>query len=354
MRSGAGTGARLRRFAPWRWSVPVRLAWQASFTALFALLVLRSVDFDELGDSIAGIKAFWVLPALLLFTTAKYIDSWRWRYLLRGLDASLPQRALFGAFLIGNMINNLLPLRVGDVAKIQVLANRYGASRAALAASVFIVEASLDGLVFVLFLLAAFAFGDIGELSTVSGAAVLSLGVIALAAFGVALLLSRRVAGHEADWFSRLPSPARGPAARLAEQAHAGLEALRAWPRTAGAVALSAPAWLVEAGVFALFGQAFDLGLSYPTFIAVMVAANLAVAIPIALWNFGPYEALVSGVLIAAGVDQSTALSYAISVHLLTNLWIVGTGLAAFWALGVRPRQVFAIDRPGDGDGRIA
>ena len=222
MRSGAGTGARLRRFAPWRWSVPVRLAWQASFTALFALLVLRSVDFDELGDSIAGIKAFWVLPALLLFTTAKYIDSWRWRYLLRGLDASLPQRALFGAFLIGNMINNLLPLRVGDVAKIQMLADRYGASRAALAASVFIVEASLDGLVFVLFLLAAFAFGDIGELSTVSGAAVLSLGVIALAAFGVALLLSRRVAGHEAGWFSRLPSPARGPAARLAEQAHAG------------------------------------------------------------------------------------------------------------------------------------
>jgi uncharacterized membrane protein YbhN (UPF0104 family) len=137
----------------------------------------------------------------------------------------------------------------------------------------------------------------------------------------------------------------RASTLRLAEQARAGLEALRIWPRTIGAVALSVPAWLVEAGVFALFGRAFELGLPYPTFVAVMVAANLAVAVPIALWNFGPYEALVSGVLTAAGVDPSTAVSYAITIHLLSNLWIVGTGLVAFWALGIRWREVFAARR---------
>ena len=348
MRSRAGAGAWPRSLAPWAWSLRLRLAWQAAFTTLFAVLLLRSVDLDQLGSAVEGIEAAWVVPALLLFTAAKYIDSWRWRYLLRGLGTALPQRALFGAFLIGNMANNLLPLRIGDVAKIQVLANRYGASRAGLAASVFIVEASLDGLVFVLFLLTALAFGEIGELSTVTQGAVISLAAVALALFAAAVVFSRTMTAHEAGWLARLPSGLRGSAARVAGQTRTGLEALRIWPRTAGAIALSAPAWLVEAGMFALFGRAFDLGLSFPTFIAVMVAANLAVAIPIAFWNFGPYEALVSGVLVAAGVEQSTAVSYAISVHVLSSLWIVGSGLVAFWALGINPREVFSIRRVGE------
>jgi hypothetical protein len=90
-------------------------------------------------------------------------------------------------------------------------------------------------------------------------------------------------------------------------------------------------------------GRAFGLELGFPTFVAVMVAANLAVAVPVALWNFGPYETLVAGVLIAGGVTETTALSYALTVHLLANLWIDVTGLAAFAALGVSPRELFTL-----------
>ncbi len=100
--------------------------------------------------------------------------------------------------------------------------------------------------------------------------------------------------------------------------------------------------------MFALFGQAFDLGLSYPTYVAAMVAANLAVSVPVAFWNFGPYETLVTAVLTAAGIPAALALSYAITVHLLTNLWIVASGLAAFAALRVSPRELFTLGR-GEG-----
>lgn len=97
--------------------------------------------------------------------------------------------------------------------------------------------------------------------------------------------------------------------------------------------------------MFALFGRAFDLGLGYPTFVAVMVAANLAVSVPLALWNFGPYEALVAAVLLSAGVGEGAALSYALTVHVLTNVWIEATGLVALWALGVSPRELFSLNR---------
>ena len=315
-----------------------RLLWQGAVTALFAAVALRAVDLTALREAVRGMTPWWAPPALLLFTAAKYIDSWRWRYLLRGVGPP-PQRALFGAFLIGNMVNNLLPLRAGDVAKIQVLGRRYGASRAGLAASVFVVEATLDGVVFVLLLLAAVAFFDLGD---VPGAGIVALAVLAAVAFSAALMLSRARPGAV-----RLPGPLparwREGAAALLGDAYDGLDALRAWRRTLGAVALSAPAWLVEAGMFALFGQAFGLGLSYPTYVAVMVAANLAVSVPVALWNFGPYETLVTAVLVGAGVAEAAALSYALSVHLLSNLWIEASGLLAFWAMGVSPREVFAL-----------
>ncbi len=317
-----------------------RLLWQGAVSALFAAVALLTVDLGALRAAMEDIALLWVPPALLLFTAAKYIDSWRWRYLLRGVGPP-PQRALFGAFLIGNMVNNLLPLRAGDVAKIQVLGHRYGTSRAGLAASVFVVEATLDGVVFVLFLLAALAFFDLGELPA---AGIAALAALAVAAFGAALLLSRAgPAAGEGRWSRLLPARWRGAAVALLRDALDGLHALRSWRRTLGAIALSVPAWLVEAGMFALLGRAFGLGLSYPEYVAAMVAANLAVSVPVALWNFGPYEALVTATLAAAGVAEATALSYALSVHLLSNLWIDATGLLAFWALRVSPREFFSI-----------
>ena len=329
--------ATLPAIAMGAWRMRWRLAWQAAVSGLFAAVAVFTVDLGALRDALAHASLWWAAPALLLFTAAKYVDSWRWRYLLRGVGPP-PQRALFGAFLIGNMVNNLLPLRAGDVAKIQVLGLRHGVSRAALAASVFVVEAVLDGVVFVLFLLAALAFTDLGALPSTGIAALV---LLAATAFAAAVALSR---AGVARALALIPRRWRGAAASALRDAGDGLYALRAWRRTLGAIALSVPAWLLEAGMFALFGRAFDLGLTYPQFVAVMIAANLAVALPVALWNFGPYEALVVGVLVAAGgIDESLALSYAVAVHVLTSLWISATGLLAFWALGVRPRELFSL-----------
>ena len=152
-------GQALGRWRPGR--TVRRLLWQGGVSALFVALAFRAFDLGGLRDAIESADLRWAPPALLLFTTAKYVDSWRWRYLLRGVRP-LPQRALFGAFLIGNMVNNLLPLRAGDVAKVQVLGLRYGAPRASLAASVFVVEATLDGVVFLLFLAVSLVFFDLG------------------------------------------------------------------------------------------------------------------------------------------------------------------------------------------------
>lgn len=312
-------------------SLLLRLGFQAAVSVAFVTLGLITVDIGELVEVARGIDARWLAVALPLFTFAKFIDSVRWRYLLRGVGRP-PQRGLFAAFLIGNMVNTLLPLRAGDVAKIQVLATRYGLSRTGVASSVFLVEAVLDGVVFLIFVAVGIAFLDLERVEGVSGMLVFAVGIVAVVALTGAVLLRHRG--------SRLPVPERlhGHLDRLEE----GLDALGSLPRAAGAVSLSLPAWLLEAGTFYLMGQAFGLDVGYPVFLAAMVAANLATAIPFGLWNVGPYEVLVSGVLVAAGVGGEVALGYAVTVHLAVNLWINVVGLVAFWLAGIQPRDLLS------------
>jgi glycosyltransferase 2 family protein len=255
------------------------------------------------------------------------------------------QGAAFGSFLIGNMVNNLLPMRAGDVAKIQILSLRTRLPRAGVAGSVFVVEATLDGIVFLLFLVVAFAFLELEHLPGLTVALVGALAVVAVVVLVMAVLLERR--GH------RLPLPQRAKA--VVAQLQQGLHALGTPVRAAGAVGLSLPSWLLEAGTFWAMGQAFGLDLPFLVYLAAMVAANLAVAIPIGLWNLGPYEVLVSAVLVMAGADEQVAFTYALTTHLAVNIWINLTGLAAFWTMGVRPREIFALRHPqpaGEADAR--
>lgn len=318
----------------------LRIGFQAVVTGAFLVLAVRVIDFGSLWDSVRSINLWWVAIALPLFSSAKFVDSFRWRYLLRGVGRP-PQLPLFGTFLIGNMVNNLLPFRAGDVAKIQVLASRYGMSRTGVAGSVFVVEATLDGIVFILFMGLGATFLDLSRVPGVTTSLLLGIGVIAVVAFGLAVLLRKR--GRQ------LPLPQRVQG--LMENLEEGLDALGSLPRALGAISFSFPAWMLEGAVFAAMGQAFGLQLSLPVYLAAMVAANLAVAIPLGLWNLGPYEALVSGVLVIAGVDEQLAFSYALTTHLVVNLWINISGLVAFWSLGVSVGDLFTLGRDDSQDG---
>ena len=325
-----------------RW---LSLAWQLGITAAFVVGAIFTVDLEMLLEAMQGVNWWLLLPGLSLFTLAKFIDAFRWLYLLQGLGDPPPHRALFGAFLIGNVVNNLLPLRAGDVAKVQVLANRYGTSRAGLAASVFIVEATLDAVVF-LFLtsLAIFLSGEgIGTfgLEGAQARGLVVIAAVAILATSLALLLAR---SSGLDLAAKLaPQRYRSKVSGWIDAARSGLHALRSWRRMLGALALSLPAWLVEAAMFTVIGKAFGLDLGYPAFLAIMVAANLSVALPFGVWNLGPYEVLVTATAVAAGADRPTALAYAITIHIATNLWIFITGALAFWFMRINPRDLLRV-----------
>src|SRR5437867_1761725 len=114
--------------------------------ALVGFLLWR-IDLDAAVRALRDARYVYVVPALALFGVAKLLVAVRWR-LMTSKFADLPLAPLFGVLLVSNLANNVVPARIGDLIRVQVPAQRYGTSRARLAATVFATESLLDGVAF--------------------------------------------------------------------------------------------------------------------------------------------------------------------------------------------------------------
>src|SRR5690606_24625185 len=125
----------------------------------------------------------WAIFGLLAFTGSKVLHSWRWWHFLGRPDA--PLAPLTGVFLVSNMANSLLPLRAGDLLRVEVPAKRFGIPRSLLASSVFVVESVLDLFAFAILLVVALLLADIPPVlrplvGLVGGAAVVLFGAMVI------------------------------------------------------------------------------------------------------------------------------------------------------------------------------
>ncbi len=316
-----------------------RYLFQALLSVLFVLLLVWRVDLREAFVRLRDVEYQWAVAGVFVFTFSKFVHSYRWRVFL-WRRSGLPVGQLFGIFLMHNLVNALVPLRAGDVLRVQVANQRFGIPRAELTATVFVVETLLDGVVFVALLFVGLFFLDLPFFSKPLFA---TLATFVTLGFLLAVALARMDVRRDFStvrpirW---LPYRARRSAAELVPRFIEGLESLRR-PRLAlEAVGISFAAWLIEVVVYWFLGHAFDLPLSFADYLLVMIGANVVVSLPLTPWDVGPYEVAVAEVLALLGVDRDVAGSYAVGSHLLLLVWISLTGIAAMWALGLRPRDV--------------
>lgn len=302
------------------------LAWRVNLGAAFR--------------TFGGVNYPWVVAALAVFTVSKFVHAVRWRILL-GRIPGLPLSALFGTYLVSNMVNNVMPLRTGDLVRIQVPARRYNIPRAELTATVFVVETLLDSVTFLTLMLIGLGLQDVPAIR--KSVLFTLLALVALAVALTALVARVRLPEDlsQVRWGRLLPGWLRQRAAELLPTFVDGLAAFRD-PRIAvRAIAISFPAWLIEVMVFWLFGQAFGLGLGFGAYLVIMISANIIVSVPITPTSLGVYEVALQEVIALFGVDRSLAAGYAIGTHIFLSVWISATGLLAAWLLKIRFEDLF-------------
>lgn len=297
--------------------------------AALVLLLARNDLLDAL-RGLPHLRVGWAAAALLAFTSSKLLQGSRWRFLLRHRPG-LPYRWLLGLFLVANFVNAVIPFRLGDVLRVELPSRRFGVPRTELLSNVVIVESLFDGMSFVLLLLASLALIDIPP-SLRPALAVGGVTVVALFVLGAgAARGGLRLDGDRTRLLGRLPRRAQ---ARIGDLL-AGMATLRSTRDVLLGLGISAAGWLLEVSTYWLLARAFSLDLSFAQTLIVTVAANLATAIPLTPWNVGPYELVVSELLVLLGAERGAVSQYAVGSHVLLVTWISLTGVVAMLSIGL-------------------
>jgi len=339
----------------WRLGLALPIANIALGVIVLTIFLWR-VDVIGALRNLPDLQWRWAAAATLTFTASKVVHAYRWRFFLRHRP-EIPFRHLLELFLVSNLANAVFPLRAGDLLRVELPSRRYGVPRAELASSVFLVESLLDGVAFVVLALGSLLIFDLPP--SLRPAVASLAAVVAIVAF-LSIQAARRRAGwslQQSRWRVFFPIPARPAVDRWLADAIEGMRTLSTWRSALLAIAISLVAWLLEVEVWWLMGRAFGIELAFSEALIVMIAANMAGALPITPWNIGPYEVVVTEVLVLFGYTRLDASSYAIGSRILLVTWIGITGVLAMWSLGLRPRDLMrrgepdpALERPADVD----
>jgi uncharacterized protein (TIRG00374 family) len=289
--------------------------------ALGLLLWWRGPDWSLVGDAFEAVSWRWVGLALVLNLASVLVRAVSWNVVIRqALPRSQhpPFANVFSAFAVGLLANAVLPGRIGELARVGVLARwtpRGQGTTGRLLGTVFAHR--LFDLVPAL-LLTAFVLAT----TRIPHWAVTSLELVAVV--GIALfLVAILVAGRE---LRPLPESALA-IRRLLAMAQRGLHVLRKPRAAALAAVLQTTGWLIQ--LLAVWSMMAAFGIDAPISAAgvVLLLMNVATIFPLWPGNIGLLQAVVALPLVSYGVAYSTGLAFGLGLQVLEMSVGVGVGL---------------------------
>ncbi len=299
-------------------------------TIVFLVLAFNNVDRRGLVEVLARANYLYVAPALACWLVGYLLRTARWRVILAEAS-SCRFVTLFGVLMIGFATNNLLPARLGEVARAYLLRRRTGVRKTFILASVFL-ERLFDGLVLAS-LLVGLAF--LIELPGWGRQVELLAGTVFLAiTVGVVVLLAWPDLAERLLALALRPFPDR--LARWTSGAFGafvlGLATMRRGSVLLRTAALSIAVWTLEWLAYFVLSAGFDLGLSAgqrAAACAVLLAVvNLGIMLPAAPGYVGTFQFFATSALAIFGVGREVALAFAIIAHLSQYMLVTTIGIA--------------------------
>jgi uncharacterized protein (TIRG00374 family) len=300
-------------------------------SAVALYLALRGVHWHEVSDAIREANYALVALAAALLVGTLVLRAARWGVLFHP-DRIVHMPNLFGALNVAYLINNVLPLQLGDLARAYLMSELEGVS-ATRSFSTVVVERLLDVFTLLVFLLVLLPFIDVPHWAR-TAAIIIGVSATAAAVIMIVAARARSRVMRVVDWGLRFaPEGSRG---KLTEMAHSAIDgfAVLAIPRVALELAAwSLLTWLAVGTVVYTGMQAFDLGVGYEAAMFVLVATSFGFFVPSSPGSFGVYHAITIATLTNVfDVDKNAAVSYALVIHLVFYLPPTFIGLAFLWS----------------------
>lgn len=300
--------------------------------------VFYGTDLNAIGNAFRTANYIYLLPAVALYFIGVGMRAARWHFLLRSLKA-LSMWRLFQVTVIGYMVNDLLPLRLGELARAYILGETEGLGKTSVLVTI-VLERVFDGVTMLLFIGVAAFFLPLNQaLQTL-----LLVGTILFAAVAIALVivagLRERIDALVQRGLRRLPEKWGARGLHLIDSFFHGLAALRNPTDALAALGFSILAWLLEAGMYAMLALGFGIALPFPVFVLATAVANLVTIVPSTPGYVGVFDVPVKAILALFNVDASVAASYTLLLHATLIVPVVLLGLAFMWRLGLSLSQL--------------
>ncbi len=300
-------------------------------SALFLWLALRKVQFDELVQVVAGAKWEWLIPNIILVVGVMWVRAWRWQMILKPVG-KVPYARVYSSTMIGFMVNNVLPARLGEVARAISLGIKANLSRSATLATI-IVERIYDSFTLLLFLWFVFAFSRISELTEVSRVRYVGWIFLAINIALLAILIVLQVKNDAAVRWIRKATGKLSPriqsvAGEITEKFARGLRMHHDVPTTVGVAASSLVIWFILgiSNYFILLALGFD-HLPVEASFVVLVVVSLMISVPSSPGYVGVFHWAVQISLRIYGLNDGQALAVAIVLHAAQYIPITLIGL---------------------------
>ena len=283
---------------------------------IFAVLLVRNVDIGAVLQAARSVPLPVLATSVGLVLAGYAVRAWRWQLMLGGAGVETTYGKAASTFFSAFALNNLLPLRAGDIYRC-VAASRFQDGTTAKSLATLLTERLLDlaALTVVLSILLLVIGNASLELISLPIAAILILGVLGLGsliAFPAAVRRAVKVIAesfdavpilaHAAAWFDRFGLAVEGTLSRSALPMILGFTTL---------------AWTLELGVFVLIGSVLGGGHLLSGGLGAGVLGTLSTLVPGAPGHVGTFDFFAAEGFRYGGLSPEGAVAAAVLCHIV-------------------------------------
>jgi uncharacterized protein (TIRG00374 family) len=302
-------------------------------SVFFIWLAVRGVDFTQVGQSLIGVSFIFVMLSIAINMFSCWLRALRWQYLLAPTKA-VGLHHLFSALLIGLMVNNILPFRLGELMRGYAVRQSEGISFSASMGTV-VVERILDVLTLLIIFGSLIFFFPFPEWVKSGG---ILVGLIIAAAIVILYLLSKK-----SEWALNILERCITPfskiwSERVQRVARAFINGVSFLHSAKAYAIISVLSFFIWASyvysIVAIFHAChFDSAyhLDSGDAVVVMVFTAFAVMIPAAPGYVGTFHELAKQSLMILNVGRESALGMAILLHASQYISITVVGFIYFF-----------------------
>ncbi|MCX5785039.1 MAG: lysylphosphatidylglycerol synthase transmembrane domain-containing protein [Elusimicrobia bacterium] len=298
--------------------------------AVLLFFAFRSVDFASLPAIYSRVNVLFLIPFVFTIFLELVLRAARWRLLL---NPSKPVR-LWDAFRLetsGLALSNILPLRLGEIARGTFGAKIFDIPVLTVFATI-LVERALDIIVLFIMFAAAARFGGItgGLMNYGKWLWVMLAGLLAAMS---ALVFADELVAHRwfYGFFGRFPW-----IRRLFERVAMGVKGFHSFRSGALILVLAFLQWFLDALNCYWMGRAFGLGGVLDIFksIALLFTGAAAASMPGMPGYFGNFEFTMVKVMLTWGIQKDVGFAYASCVHMLGYIIVTLLGVFFVYQMG--------------------